>query len=294
LRDESGQFVQYDFGSNWWSFVEGHLTDDRIEEAKKSLTSFLGVEDLRGRSFLDIGCGSGLFSLAAFLLGADRVTSIDINPNSVRCCEVLRERAGNPDTWEVRQGSVLDKQFVASLPESDIVYSWGVLHHTGSMWEAIRNAASKVSPGGMFYIAIYNSADGLGVYSDGRVGTSRFWEIEKRWYVGLPGWGKTCVDWCAAAGMILVALLRFRNPVRMIREHKTLRGMSWMVDIRDWLGGYPYEHATVEEIFRFGRMELGFDLINLHSTNSLMNNEFLFIRPAAGEFPSSTLPPRET
>jgi 2-polyprenyl-6-hydroxyphenyl methylase/3-demethylubiquinone-9 3-methyltransferase len=281
MPDQPGttsDFVQYDFGSNWWSFVEGHLTDERVEQAKKSLTDFLGVDDLRGKTFLDIGCGSGLFSLAAFLLGAERVTSIDINPNSVRCCQTLRERAGKADHWEIREGSVLETIFVESLPQSDVVYSWGVLHHTGSMWEAIRNAAGRVSPGGSFYIAIYNTADGIGIYSDGRIGSARFWEFEKRWYVGLPAWGQSLVDGTAAVGMIAVALLRLRNPVRMIEEHKTLRGMSWMVDIRDWLGGYPYEHATVAEIFRFMRDEFGYELKNLNSTNSLMNNEFLFVR----------------
>lgn len=271
-------FVQYDFGSNWWSFVEGHLTDERIEQAKRSLTDFLGVDDLQGRSFLDIGCGSGLFSLAAHLLGARSIVSLDVNPNSVRCCNALRTRAGNPDTWTVQQGSILDREFVDRLELADVVYSWGVLHHTGSMVEAIRNAASRVRPGGLFYIAIYNTADGIGVYSDGRIGSSGFWEREKRWYVAMPTIAQRGLDGLAAAGMVITALLRGRNPVRMIREHKTLRGMSFMVDIRDWLGGYPYEHATVAEIFRLVHGELGMDLRNLNSTNSLMNNEFLFER----------------
>jgi SAM-dependent methyltransferase len=277
-QNPTPDFVQYDFGSNWWSFVEGHLTDERIAEARRSLTEFLGMEDLRGRSFLDIGCGSGLFSLAAHLLGAERVVSLDVNPNSVRCCNALRQRAGDPPDWTILEGSILDRSFVDALEPADIVYSWGVLHHTGDMNEAIRNAASRVGKGGLFYIAIYNTADGIGIYSDGRIGSSRFWELEKRWYVSAPAPVQKAVDGLAAAGMILTALLRLRNPVRMIREHQSLRGMSFMVDIRDWLGGYPYEHATVDEIFSLVHGELGMGLRNLRSTNSLMNNEFLFER----------------
>ena len=98
--------------------------------------------------------------------------------------------------------------------------------------------------------------------------------------MSLPAWGKALVDWVAAAGMVLVAVLSLDNPVRMIREHRTLRGLSWMVDIRDFLGGYPYEHASVAEIFSFVHGEFGFQLENLSSTNSLMNNEFLFRRLA--------------
>jgi 2-polyprenyl-6-hydroxyphenyl methylase/3-demethylubiquinone-9 3-methyltransferase len=149
------------------------------------------------------------------------------------------------------------------------------------MWTAIRNAAGRVKPGGRFYIAIYNRADGLGIYSDGRAGSSRFWVMEKAVYVRLPELLQRVVDGAAATALVISYLLTLRNPVREIREHKTLRGMSWMVDIRDWLGGYPYEYASVEEIFSFVHGELGFELENLKSTNSLMNNEFLFRRPSA-------------
>lgn len=273
--------LQYDFGSNWWTYVDRHLTDERIREAEKSLQAFLRMDDLKGRSFLDIGCGSGLFSLAAHRLGAATVTSVDINPNSVRCCRELHERAGAPATWTIARGSILDAEFVEGIAPADIVYSWGVLHHTGDMRAAIRNAAGRVVPGGLFYIAIYNSVSSVGIHSDGRIGSSAFWEREKRWYVSSPPLVQRTVDSMAAAGMVVTALLRLRDPVRMIRDHKSLRGMSFMVDIRDWLGGYPYEHATVAEIFELVHHELGLELRNLNSTNSLMNNEFLFERPLA-------------
>ena len=275
-----GKSDDYDFGSNWRSFVDHHLTEERRQEALRSLPAFLNRDSLEGATFVDVGCGSGLFSWAAYKLGAKRVVSFDVNPNSVACCEQLRSDEGAPGYWEVYEASVLDADAIRDLGEFDIVYSWGVLHHTGKMWEAIENTAKLVSPGGLMWIAIYNRADGIGLYSDGRVGSSRFWEREKVFYNNLPLLGQLAMDYTAAAGMVAAYLLAGRNPVREIREHKANRGMSWIVDIRDWLGGWPYEYASVQEIFTFVRDRFGFDLENVISTNSLRNNEYLFRRPA--------------
>jgi SAM-dependent methyltransferase len=268
----------YAFGKNWRSFIEGHLTDERIVEARDSLTAFTRLDNFEGKSFLDIGCGSGLFSYSARLLGAEPVVSFDVDADSVGCCRELRRREGDPEEWRVLEGSVLDDDFMDSLGQFDMVYSWGVLHHTGGMWRAIENAAKRVAPGGLLYIAIYNKADGIGLYSDGRAGSSSFWEKEKRLYNALPELGKRVIDAGAASAMVLAYLLAGRNPVAEIKSHKTLRGMSWMVDIRDWLGGWPYEYASVEEIFTFVHERFGFTLENVISTNTLRNNEFLFRR----------------
>lgn len=270
---------QYDFGTNWRSFIENHLTEASREEALQSLTAFLGLDSLEGRTFVDVGCGSGLFSWAAHKLGAKRVLSFDVNPNSVACCAQLRLDEGEPENWEVREISVLDDAAMRELGEFDIVYSWGVLHHTGEMWRAIENAAGLVKPSGVMWIGIYNRADGMGLYSDGRVGSSRFWEKEKTFYNRLPTVGQRAMDYAAASGMVAAYILAGRNPVREIRQHNKNRGMSWMVDIRDWLGGWPYEYASVEEIFKFVHQRFGYSLDNVITTNSLRNNEFLFRRP---------------
>lgn len=273
--------IAYDFGTNWRRFVDAYLDQDRVDRARRSLSDFLGLESLRGKSFLDIGCGSGLFSLAAHDLGAKRIVSVDVNPGSIACCQELRRSRGDSECWSVTQGSVLDEALMGDLGLFDIVYSWGVLHHTGRMWDAIEIAAKRVAPGGYFFIAIYNKADSIGLHSDGRPGTWRLWQLEKRIYVSLPSFGKRMVDALCAVGMVLGYLLRGRNPIREIRGHRSLRGMSWMVDLRDWLGGYPYEAASVAEIFHFVRTHLDAELINLTSVNSLVNNEFLFRRRGA-------------
>ncbi|MFX8620485.1 50S ribosomal protein L11 methyltransferase, partial [Acinetobacter baumannii] len=51
------------------------------------------ADDFKGRSFLDIGCGSGLHALAAMRLGVARVVGVDIDPNSAATARhVLSER----------------------------------------------------------------------------------------------------------------------------------------------------------------------------------------------------------
>src|SRR5947208_11721581 len=166
---------RFGFGRNWASFLK-RLNEARIAEAEKNLIEFLGEKSLAGRSFLDVGSGSGLSSLAARRLDA-RVTSFDYDGQSVACTEELRRRYRPDDpSWIIEQGSVLDTEYLAGLGQFDIVYSWGVLHHTGAMWQAMENAVIPVAPGGKLFIAIYNDT-----------GTqSRRWHAIKRVYNELP------------------------------------------------------------------------------------------------------------
>ena len=146
---------RFEFGKNWAAFLSV-LDDERIATAEDSLKEMLECEDLQGKKFLDIGSGSGLFSLAARRLGAT-VHSFDFDPNSFACTQELRRRyfPGDAD-WRIEQGSALDSKYLESLGKFDIVYSWGVLHHTGEMWKALENATLPVGAGGKLFVAIYN------------------------------------------------------------------------------------------------------------------------------------------
>jgi len=145
---------RFSFGKNWQRFLNS-LNEDRSKSAELSLTDFLRLDDLQDKTFLDVGCGSGLFSYAAFRLGARKMVSFDLNPFSVACCRYLHDQANSPDHWEVHEGSILDGIFCSKLGRFDIVYAWGVLHHTGDMWRAMKNAAELVNDGGYYNIAIY-------------------------------------------------------------------------------------------------------------------------------------------
>jgi 2-polyprenyl-6-hydroxyphenyl methylase/3-demethylubiquinone-9 3-methyltransferase len=262
--------ITFSFGKNWQDFIRTSLTEERVSEAMKSLSEFLGMQRLDGLRFLDIGCGSGLFSLSAYRLGASEVVSFDFDPFSVKCCEYLREREGRPANWSVSEGSILDEAFLSTLGQADIVYSWGVLHHTGRMWQAIGNAAGTVRPGGVLFIAIYNKVDGLF--------GSQSWLRLKRMYNRVPRPVKALMEYGFFSVVTAKMLLTLRNPVREIREYKKKRGMGFMTDIRDSLGGYPYEYASAEEVLGFCR-EMGLKLENLKTVSDLGLNEFLFRRP---------------
>src|SRR5215510_1899574 len=105
--EEVARGERFEFGKNWRRFLEG-VRDEQIVTAESSLKRMLGVDSLAGLSFLDIGSGSGLFSLAARRLGA-RVHSFDYDPQSVACAAELRHRYFPGDGgWVVEKGSALD------------------------------------------------------------------------------------------------------------------------------------------------------------------------------------------
>jgi 2-polyprenyl-3-methyl-5-hydroxy-6-metoxy-1,4-benzoquinol methylase len=274
---EVRQRERFAFGKNWRLFLQT-LDDDRIRRAETSLQEFLGQERFDGLSFLDIGSGSGLFSLAARRLGA-RVHSFDYDSDSVGCTRELRHRyfANNPD-WIVEQGSVLDAEYLRRLPQFDIVYSWGVLHHTGQMWRALDLVKDLVIPGGRLFIAIYNE---LGSVTDE-------WRRIKERYNTLPPvlrlpyaakvlareeWPQFLQYW--KQGDPLGYARRWRD----YRKTST-RGMDFWRDQVDWIGGLPYECATLDQILDFYMVD-GFEPVKtVHRQAGYGCNEFLFRRVA--------------
>jgi SAM-dependent methyltransferase len=258
--------ITFSFGRNWEDFIKTSFSSERVEIAKAHLLDFLELEDLRGTYFLDVGSGSGIHSLAALLVGAEKVVSFDVDEYSVKAAEMVRERKGGDFDWEILRGSVLDKDFLARIKPADIVYSWGVLHHTGDMWPAIRNAAGLIRPGGLFYLALYTTTP-----------KSDFWLSVKKTYNRSSEPLKRTMEYAyALQGTVLPELIHFRNPWKIIRGYKKSRGMSFMTDVRDWLGGYPFEHASIEEVLGFGRKSLGLELVNIKTGEA--NTEYLFKR----------------
>jgi 2-polyprenyl-3-methyl-5-hydroxy-6-metoxy-1,4-benzoquinol methylase len=146
---------RFGFGKNWSNFLTS-LDETRIVEAESSLKEKLQVDHLDGLRFVDVGSGSGLFSLAAQRLGAV-VRSFDFDVDSVLCTKALKGKYfPHDENWIIEQASALDQPYLNSIGAYDVVYFWGVLHHTGEMWQAISNAIDLVAPKGLIFIAIYN------------------------------------------------------------------------------------------------------------------------------------------
>ncbi len=227
--------VRFGFGENWRRYAR-HITPERMEQARAGLLALLEPGDIRGRTFLDIGCGSGIHALAALQMGARHVTAVDLDPEAVTTAEQLIRAHWAGDNVTVQPGNVLDGLPGIGGP-FDVVYSWGVLHHTGAMWEAIHQAARHVAPGGLLVLAIYHRTPFCG-----------FWKREKRFFASAPAAIKVTLAGLYALLGIGWHLARGRNPVRHIREYNRHRGMSWWHDRLDWLGGYPYESATPVEV----------------------------------------------
>jgi len=261
---------RYDFGRNWSEFAST-VTPQSIEFAEQALTRL--VDNPRGKTFFDIGSGSGLHSLAALRLGAARVVAIDYDPASVETTRRLLSAHADSDAWRVYRDDILNLE---DPPDEtfNIVYSWGVLHHTGAMWQAIDNALAFVKPDGLLAIALYRKTPFCGL-----------WKYEKRLYASYK-FLRPLVRKPFAAALLFAHLLKGRDPRKVVTNYATPRGMSFMHDLDDWLGGYPYESVEPEDLEAY-LGERGFTLVRRFNTEKRLGlfgtgcGEWVFRRHAA-------------
>jgi 2-polyprenyl-6-hydroxyphenyl methylase/3-demethylubiquinone-9 3-methyltransferase len=262
--------THYEFGANWKDYSD-KIDEAAISQAEQGLLKLIAKDDIVNKSFLDIGSGSGLHSLAALRLGARSVVALDIDRNSVETTRATLEKNWAGGNVDVSLVSILAPE-AAELGQFDIVYSWGVLHHTGAMWEAISRASDRVKPGGRFVLAIYRKTP-----------LCWAWKIEKRIFTNGSKILRSLIRTSYISAFKLGLLARGRSAADYIDNYKGARGMNFFNDVDDWLGGYPYESATEAEIVAY-MAGLGFApelVVELHPKLGLFGtgcSEFRFRR----------------
>jgi len=257
-------FKTFDFGSNWAEFSKRHVDRQSLETACVSMRALLGTENITGKSFIDIGCGSGLFSIAAHRLGAAKVVGIDVNSRCIEIARANRDLLAPGAPIEFHIASVLDAERLKGFGTFDLVYAWGSLHHTGAMWNAVHNVVGCVAPGATLVLAIYNKHS-----------TSPAWRSIKWFYNQVPKPIQKFMIFIFA-GVIYGAkfLVTRANPL------KKERGMDFWFDVVDWVGGYPYEYEAPEKI-KQTMCKYGFELKAYTPARVPTGcNEFVFSRIA--------------
>ncbi|HIC8861792.1 TPA: class I SAM-dependent methyltransferase [Aeromonas hydrophila] len=276
--------LRFEFGANWQSYLDHNLSPERIAQARQHLLSFIGREDLRGLRILDIGSGSGIHSMAAFQAGAAEVVSFDYDAESVMATKRLHAMCQSPDNWRVMQGSVLDPEFMNSLGQFDLVYAWGVLHHTGAVWTAIDLASTCVKPGGLMYIALYDS--------DWSAESPEFWcDIKQRYTVSSAMVRRMYEAWYVARFVLRYNPFRLGHLLKHAREYKKNRGMDFYHDVKDWLGGWPMEYTRIYDAIPF---LLARNMQLLRTKVGEANTEYLFsfqdVQQGLTQFQALSLP----
>jgi len=258
--EEISQGNRFGFGKNWLNFAKS-IDKKKIEDSSDTLKKFYNIENFNDQSFLDVGCGSGIFSLAACSLGA-KTFSFDYDPHSVVCTKNLKNKYAADKNWQIDKASILDSEYIESLGKFDFVYSWGVLHHTGDMNLAFSNVARLVKDNGKLFIAIYND-QGI---------KSKIWRLIKKSY---------CSNFILKNIIILTYSILILIPqyIKYLLTNRTLeRGMNLYYDMFDWLGGYPFEVSTAENVIKTFESK-GFKLEKSNFVGSKLGcNEFVFVK----------------
>ncbi len=211
-------------------------------------------EGVGGRRVLDAGSGSGMVSVAFALLGAD-VTGVDITDQCVQNGYKNANRF-NVDCRFLKRNLISldleDEKF-------DIIYSWGVLHHTEDAKASFRSLAKHLKSNGDMIIAVYL-----------KTGISRFWNFSRIFYQKAPEKFKSIF---LEGGSRILDFVDIFNRLLLKKQRYMMRGTDNYEIINDWFGVPHRTFHTYEEVFRWFE-ENGMDCV--------------LVNPATGRFKSTS------
>jgi hypothetical protein len=236
------------FGKNWNDYSQT-INNGMISEATQNLNRLLGNMDLTNVKVLDIGSGSGIHDVAFLRMGCESLVAFDFDLDSVKTTEKIIKQNYTGSNYQVYRDDILSLKYIP-IAKYGLVYSWGVLHHTGNLEEAIRNSCGLVDVGGYFAVAVYR-----------KTRLCNFWRIEKRFYSQAPRWIQLLFEalYVSVFAIKFTMIDRRSNFFQYVSRYEQSRGMKWIYDVRDWLGGYPYESISAQDLIdKFS--ELGFTL----------------------------------
>lgn len=257
MRKKSTNFIErFDFGENWKNYNKKYLTEEKILQANDAFIKFTEIQTLKELTVIDIGCGSGIHSLNFSRMNPKLLLSFDYDSKSVEATNYLKEVHKN-ENWDVKQGSILDEKFLFGLPKFDLVYAWGVLHHTGNVWLAIENSCDLVVKGGFLHLALYSS-DVKMLNKE-----SIYWLRVKEKYnqssfivkrlieLSFISRDKSLSTINILRGLIKSLVRRQKDKTKFFSRQNRYRGMSYLIDVRDWLGGWPMEYVSDDAVIEF-------------------------------------------
>ncbi len=220
--------TRFEFGQNW-NLYSKSISDVEVNLAKQGIIKLMPTKTaLDSKSFLDIGCGSGIHSIAANTLGFESITATDFDLKSVNTA-ISNKKIFNSNI-NIFQDDILNTKIKNKF---DVVYSWGVLHHTGNMEKAILNSRKLVNDEGYLIIAIYK-----------KTYFCKMWHFIKKLYCNSPRFIKKIFNFTFYTLRLSLYLIKGNK----ISKYKQIRGMNLYFDSIDWLGGFPYESASKDVI----------------------------------------------
>ena len=161
----------FDYQWRWMPEGAGLLSDSGFASR---VDSILSESELRidrrwfaGKQVLDAGCGNGRW-IEGFLRLGSEVTAIDVSEAALR-----HVRRVYGDRIRVLRGSILEADSLLAGQEFDLVFSWGVLHHTENAADAMKTLARLVKQDGFLYLYLYGK-ESVSARGSLQLGAKRF------------------------------------------------------------------------------------------------------------------------